>query len=205
MAKITTLFWDVGGVLLTNGWPGASRRLAAQRFDLDWEEFEGRHEPIMSAFETGRVGLEEYLDQAVFFRTRPFSREDFRNFMLDQSKPYPETLALLARLAESKKYLLCALNNESVELNLYRIERFHLRRYFTAFFSSCFLGVRKPDEAIYRVALHISQKVPEECLFIDDRAPNIEAAARLGIGTIHYQNPARLQEELCRYGVGPQS
>jgi putative hydrolase of the HAD superfamily len=205
MAKVTTLLWDVGGVLLTNGWPRESRRLAARHFNLDWEELESRHEPIMADFETGKIGLEKYLDQAIFFRARPFSREDFKNFMLAQSKPYSETLALVMRLAESKKYLICALNNESLELNLYRIERFDLRRYFTAFFSSCFLGVRKPDEAIYRAALNISQKAPEECLFIDDRAPNVESAARIGIGAIHYQNPAQLRPELCRHGVELQS
>lgn len=205
MADITTLFWDVGGVLLTNGWPGESRRLAAQHFNLDREEFESRHDSIMAAFETGGTGLEEYLDHTVFYRSRPFTREEFKKFMLDQSKPHPATLALAARLAESRKYLLCTLNNESVELNLYRIERFLLRRCFTAFFSSCFLGVRKPDEAIYRAALQITQKAPEACLFIDDRAPNIEAAARLNIATIHYQNAARLQEELRRYGIGPLS
>ena len=110
MARITTVFWDVGGVLLTNGWPRESRRHAAQRFGLSWEEFESRHESVMHAFETGKIGLTEYLEHAVFYKPRPFSQEDFKNFILDQSQPYPETLAVLGRMAESKQYLLCTLN-----------------------------------------------------------------------------------------------
>jgi putative hydrolase of the HAD superfamily len=121
--------------------------------------------------------------------------------MLEQSKPQSDTLAIVAQLAQSKRYLLCTLNNESLDLNLYRIRKFALRRYFTAFFSSCFLGARKPDETIYRKALEITQCTPEECLFIDDRPANIESAAALGMGTIRYQNPLHLRRELSRLGV----
>ncbi len=201
MTAITTLFWDVGGVLLTNGWPTESRRLACEHFGLKGEEFEKRHESVVAAFETGRVGLDEYLERTLFYTSRAFSRSDFKNFMLDQSKPYPETLDLVGRVARSKNYLLCTLNNESLELNLFRIGKFELRRYFAAFFSSCFLGTRKPDEPIYRKALEITQRAPEECLFIDDRPANLEPAAELGVGTIHYQDPPKLRRELSRFGI----
>ncbi|MDH3443971.1 MAG: HAD family phosphatase [Deltaproteobacteria bacterium] len=201
MTAITTLFWDVGGVLLTNGWPTESRRRAVEHFGLNGEEFEKRHESVMAAFETGQVELDAYLDRTLFYVSRSFSRNEFKSFMLDQSKPHPEVLALLAQLAHRKNYLLCTLNNESLELNLYRIRKFELRRYFKAFFSSCFLGVRKPDEAIYRKALEITQRTPEECLFIDDRPANIEPAAALGWGTIHYQDPLQLRRELSRFDV----
>lgn len=201
MAVITTLFWDVGGVLLTNGWPTESRQQAAAHFGFDWEDFEARHESVVGAFETGQMGLDEYLERTLFYASRSFTRSEFRNFMLDQSKPQPETLALAAQLAQSKSYLPCTLNNESLDLNLYRIRKFELRRYFTAFFSSCFLGLRKPDAAIYRKALQITQRAPEECLFIDDRPENIESAAALGMGTILYQSSLYLRRELSRFDV----
>ena len=201
MGLITTLFWDVGGVLLTNGWPRESRQQAAAHFAFDWEEFEKRHGSVVDAFEAGRIGLEEYLERTLFYASRSFDRNEFKNFMQDQSKPQPETLALLAQLAQSKSHLLCTLNNESLELNLYRIRKFELRRYFSAFFSSCFVGLRKPDEAIYRKALEITQRAPEECLFVDDRPANVESAAALGIGTILYQNPLALRRELSRFDV----
>ncbi len=201
MTAITTLFWDVGGVLLTNGWPTESRRRAVEHFGINGAEFEERHESVMAAFETGRVGLDEYLERTLFYTSRSFTRSDFRNYVLEQSKPFPETLAVAGQLAQSRNYLLNTLNNESRELNLFRIGKFELHRYFTAFFSSCFLGVRKPDEAIYRKALEITQRAPEECLFIDDRPGNLEPAAALGIGTIHYQDPPKLRRELSRFGV----
>lgn len=201
MAEITTLFWDVGGVMLTNGWDRAGCRQAAERFNLDWEEFQDRHELVVTDFEGGRLTLEEYLQRTVFYRSRPFTQDDFKAFMFAQSQPVPEVLAVVERLAVSGKYLMAALNNESVELNRYRIEKFHLRKYFTAFFSSGFLGVKKPDRAIYHLALQITQRALGECLFIDDRALNLECARLLGMSTIHYQNPDQLKQELRHRGV----
>jgi len=201
MAKVTTLFWDVGGVILTNGWDGGSRKLAAAQFNLDWEDFENRHDLCFPAFESGQATLDQYLDRTIFYRPRAFSREQFKEFMLAQSQPYPESLAVVEQLARSGKYLLATLNNEPRELNQYRIDQFGLRRDFAAFFSSCYLGARKPDEAIYRLALGVTQRAPEECMFIDDRALNLESARRLGMGTIHFQNAAQLREELSRHGV----
>ena len=201
MAEITTLFWDVGGVLLTNGWDRAARRRAAEQFHLDWEEFEDRHDLMITDFEGGRLTLNEYLQRTVFYRSRGFSQDDFKASMFAQSQPLPEVLALVDRLANSGKYLMATLNNESLELNLYRIEQFRLRDYFDAFFSSCFLGVKKPERAIYRLASQITQRALEECLFIDDRALNLECAQLLGMRTVHYQDPVQLRRELQKHGV----
>ena len=134
IGRKVALFVDVGGVLLTNGWDRSARRRAAEQFAFDWEEFEERHELVVSDFDTGRIGLEEYLDRTVFSGAREFSRELFKTFMRDQSQPYPEALEFIAELARSQEYLLAALNNESKELNEYRILRFQLRDYFTLFF-----------------------------------------------------------------------
>jgi len=201
MAKITVLFWDVGGVMLSNGWDRAGRRRAAEHFKLDWEEFQDRHELVSTDFETGRLTLAAYLQRTVFYCSRSFTREDFRVFLFAQSKPLPETLSIVERLAASRKYLMATLNNESLELNRYRIEQFGLRKHFTAFLSSCFLCVNKPEHTIYRLASQITQRAPDECLFIDDRALNLECAQLLGMRTIHYQNPAQLRQALQRHGV----
>ena len=201
MARITALFSDVGGVILTNGWDRNSRRHAAEKFRLEWEEFEDRHELVAAALDKGQLSVEQYLDRTVFYRSRDFSKQDFREFMLAQSQPYPETMSLLGRLAQSKKYLLATLNNESLELNQYRIDRFGLRSYFSIFFSSCFLGIKKPDEAIYRLALNMTQRAPEECVFVDDRALNLDGARSLGIHIILFRGAAELERELVSLGV----
>jgi putative hydrolase of the HAD superfamily len=201
VAEVTTLFWDLGGVILTNGWDRASRRKAAEKFHLDWDEFEDRHELVLNGFETGEIPLSEYLQRTVFYRERPFTRDEFRQFMFDQSQPFPESLELLGELAARKRLFMAALNNESAEINEYRIRTFQLRNYFEAFFSSCYLGVRKPDAGIYKRALSMTQREPSECLFIDDRGLNLECAKELGMRTIHFRNANQLREDLAEHGV----
>ena len=78
---ITTLFLDIGGVLLTNGWDRQARRLAAERFQLDHGEFDERHHLTFDTYEEGKLSLDEYLDRVVFFGERAFSREAFKAFM----------------------------------------------------------------------------------------------------------------------------
>ena len=201
MAEITTLFWDIGGVILTNGWDRVSRKEASNAFHLDWEEFQDRHDFSFPAFDSGLITLNEYLDRTVFYRNRGFTREEFTAFMFAQSKEYPETRAVLDKVAGSGKYLVGAINNEPLELNQYRIEAFHLRNDFLVFFSSCYLRSRKPEEMIFRVALEVTQRKPEQCLFIDDRPLNLDSPRRLGMNTILHQNAEQLRSELGKYGV----
>jgi len=193
---IKAIFWDVGGVLLTNAWDRSQRQAALEHFKLDEEEFVDRHEMVASSFERGKIGLEDYLDRTIFYRSRSFSRDEFRQYIFSLSQPNTEALAFARQLAESKKYLMGTINNESRDLNLYRIEKFGLRSIFSLFISSCFVGLRKPEPDIYRLALEITQKAPEECCFIDDRSINLESAKRLGMHTIEMDNIAQLREDL---------
>ncbi len=201
MGEITTLFWDIGGVILTNGWDRGSRKEAASTFNLDWEEYQDRHDLSFPALDSGHITLNEYLDRTLFYRPRPFTREEYTAFMFAQSKEYPEPRAILDKLTATGKYFIGAINNEPLELNQYRIEAFHLRRNFLVFFSSCYVRSRKPEETIFRVALEVTQRPPEQCLFIDDRPLNLESPRRLGMNTIHYQDAEQLRAELKKYGV----
>jgi len=201
LAEITTLFWDIGGVILTNGWDRGSRKEAAIAFHLDWDEFQDRHDFSFPAFDCGQITLNEYLDRTVFYRQRGFTREEFTAFIFAQSKEFPETRAILDKVSNSAKYFVGAINNEPLELNQYRIEAFDLRRNFLVFFSSCYVHSRKPEEMIFRVALEVTQRPPEKCLLIDDRPLNLESPRRLGMNTIHHQNAGQLRSELGNYGV----
>jgi putative hydrolase of the HAD superfamily len=201
LPEITTLFWDIGGVILTNGWDHNSRAEAASVFRFDWEEFRDRHELSFPAFDAGQITLNEYLDRTLFYRPRTFSREEFTAFMFAQSKEYPDSRGVLDAAARSNKYLIGAINNEPFELNEYRIEAFKLRRDFLVFFSSCYVHSRKPEEHIFRFALEVTQRPPQECIFIDDRPLNLESPRRLGMNVIHHQNAAQLRSELRNYGV----
>lgn len=198
---ITALFFDLGGVLLTNGWDRASRRAVIDDFGLDWEEFSDRHEFVSEAFETGRMSLDQYLERTVFYRDRPFSQDEFRTVILDQSQADEEALAFAADLKASGRYLMATLNNESGELNQHRIEKFRLRDYFDVFLSSSILGLKKPDARIYRLAMNITQRRPEECLFVDDRSLNVECAADEGFHAVQFHDVGRLQADLAARGV----
>jgi putative hydrolase of the HAD superfamily len=201
MGEVSTLFWDNGGVILTNGWDRNSRRQAVENFHLDWADFEDRHELMLDAFESGKATVDDYLRRTVFYRERPYTPDQFKNFMFAQSQPFPEALDFLGKLAKTGRYMMAALNNESLEINEYRIRKFHLRDYFEAFFSSCYLGVRKPDAEIYILALRITQCDPAESILIDDRGLNLECARELGMKTVQFQNVPQLRDELARFGI----
>jgi len=201
MPEIKALFWDLGGVLLSNAWDRTQRAQALQKFQLDEIEFHDRHEMLVSSFERGKITLEEYLDRTVFYRERPFTRDQFKSFMYSLSQPDAEALNLARALAKSGKYLMSTINNESRELNLYRIETFKLREIFRLFVSSCYVGLRKPEVGIYQLALDITQQNPEESCFIDDRELNLESAAKLGMRTIRMESARQLQVELASLGV----
>jgi putative hydrolase of the HAD superfamily len=198
---ITTIFFDIGGVLLTDGWGHASRRAAAEKFGLDWEEYAERHEKVAHAIETNRLSLDAYLTRTIFYRERSFSREEFRDYIFAQSQPHPDVVEIATRLASSRRFFMATINNEIFELNVYRLKTFNLRSIFPVFFSSCFLGIRKPDEAIYRLALQVTQRKADECLFIDDREVNLECPREIGINTILYQRAEQLGQEFAKHGI----
>lgn len=198
---IKHVFFDIGGVLGTNGWDREQRAQAVEKFGLDARDFQFRHEETVGSFEEGRVSLADYLDFTVFHSPRSFSRDDFIQFMYEQSRPYPDSIQIARDLCDCGQYWMCTLNNESDELNRYRIDAFGIREVFDAFLSSCWLGVRKPLPKYYHHALGISQCVPEESVFIDDREQNLGPARRLGMHTILYESADQLQSDLTKLGV----
>ncbi|MGE0703821.1 MAG: HAD family hydrolase [Vicinamibacterales bacterium] len=201
MSRIVTIFFDVGGVCLTNGWDTGARQSAARHFSLDVEELERRHQALADALERGEQSLDGYLDRVVFHRYRSFSRDAFTRFMQEQSQPLGSALGLIRHLASAGSYTLATINNESRELNRYRIDTFRLSDIFSAFFSSCYLGVRKPDARIYEIALDVMQAEPATSLFVDDREENVEGARALGLHTIHVTDPRSLARQLLSAGV----
>jgi len=198
---VTHLFFDVGGVLGSNGWDREQRAAAVRHFGLDAAELEDRHDESSAMLEQGRIGLDEYLRNTVFYRPRSFGLEEFKVYMLAQSVPFPETIELARGLSRTGRYRLMTINNESDELNRYRLERFGLRDIFTTFFSSCWVGVLKPACRIYEMALAMSQAEPERSVFIDDRERNLAPARSLGMQTIRFTDAVSLRLELAGLGV----
>jgi len=198
---ITHIFFDVGGVLGSSGWGAEPRARAAERFGLDADDFDRRHREVVGPFEEGRMRLEEYLDCTVFDVPRGFTRDEFRTFMWAQSRPLPETIAIARALAGTGRYRLMTLNNESAELNAYRLRLFGLAPIFAAFFSSCWLGATKPSRRIYELALAMAQTEPAQSVFIDDREQNLAPARALGMRVLRFTAAERLRRDLASLGV----
>jgi putative hydrolase of the HAD superfamily len=199
----THVFFDIGGVLGTNGWDREQRAAAAKHFDLDAAELEDLHGETIAMLEQGRMTLDEYLQSTVFCRPRSFGPEDLKAYMLGQSAPFAETIDLARALARTGRYRLMTINNESAELNRHRLEQFGLRDIFLAFFSSCWVGVLKPGRRIYELALAMSQAEPKASVFIDDRERNLEPARALGMRAIRFTDAPQLRQELAGLGVHP--
>jgi len=185
--KITSLFLDIGGVLLTNGWDRQMRKAAAEKFGLDFQDMDERHHLTYDTYEEGKVELGEYLRRVVFYTDRPFSPEEFQAFMFAQSQSRPEMIDLMHGLKKRYGLKVAAVSNEGRELTAYRVKRFDLGSLMDFFIFSCFVHVRKPDPDIYRIALDIAQAAPENVLYIDDRAMFVEIAADLGIRGLHHR------------------
>jgi len=202
MFPFDVILFDVGGVLLTNGWDHRERALTADYFHLDKADLETRHSIAYPAWESGAISLKSYLDAIVFYEPRSFSQDDFFGFMLNQSKLLPNrALGILEELAASDKYMLGALNNEARETNEFRFKSFGLREYFAVALSSCYLGLRKPNAAIYQRALDIVGGPAERILFVDDRAENVAGAAAAGMKAIQFEGADALRRDLVNLGV----
>ena len=198
MTDIRHIFFDIGGVLGSNCWDREQRQRAVERFDLNLEDFQWRHEEVVAEWEEGRITLDEYLDIAVFNTQRPFSREEFVDFMYSQSVPDKATVQIARALSGDSRFTLMTLNNESEELNVYRIEMFGISEIFEAFLSSCWLGVRKPMPRIYSRALGIAHAEPASSLFIDNLQQNLTPASSLGMNVILFKSASQLRSDLER-------
>lgn len=199
MTDIRHIFFDIGGVLGSNGWDKEQRQRAVEHFGLNADDFHWRHEEVMGEWEEGRITLDEYLDVAVFYTERPFSRDEFVAFMYSQSVPNEATIAIARALSADSRYTLMTLNNESEELNIHRIEAFGISQIFEAFISSCWLGVRKPIRKFYHRALGIAHAEPASSLFIDDRQQNLTPASSLGMNVILFRSASQLRSDLERF------
>jgi putative hydrolase of the HAD superfamily len=198
---VTTLFLDVGGVLLTDGWDHHARKRAAMKFKLELAELEDRHHLTFDTYEEGKLTLEEYLDRVVFYEERPFTPAQFREFMFAQSKPFPKMIELVRRLKARYGLRIVVVNNEARELNSHRIRKFKLDAFVDSFISSCFVHVRKPDADIFRFALDIAQTPARKIVYIENTPMFVQIAEGLGIRSILHTDYVSTCAQLASFGL----
>lgn len=200
--NITTLFLDIGGVLLTAGWDRVVRKKTYAHFKLDHDVMEDRHHITVETFELGKITIEEYLGRVVFCDKQDFTIADFKEFMFAQSIAYPEMISLMTALKKGHSLKIVIVSNESRELNEYRAKKFGLDQLADCFISSSFVRLRKPDTDIFKLALDISQVPAEEIVYIDDQIMFVQLAERFGINTIHHTDYASTLTKLASFGLG---
>jgi len=198
---VTALFLDVGGVLLTNGWDRRMRAKAAELFGLDYTEMNERHHLTFDTYEEGKLSLEEYLDRVIFYQIRTFSRDEFKQFMFAQSRPFPEMINFIRKLKARYGLKIVVISNEDRELTVHRIQKFNLGEFVDFFVSSCFVHFRKPDADIFRMALDMAQVPQERVVYVDDRAMFVEVAQGLGLRGIVHKNVETTREALAKFGL----
>jgi len=198
---ITTLFLDIGGVLLTNGWGREQRNAAIKHFKLDGDELNERHHLTFDTYESGKLTLSEYLKRVVFYEKRPFSEAAFIKFMFKQSLPYPDAIAFFKELKKAHQLKVIAVSNEGRELNTHRVSKYKLNELFDAFASSSFVHLRKPDADIFKMAIDIAQTDPENIIYIDDRHMFVEVAITLGMHGIHHMGLDTTKKQLKKFGL----
>ena len=199
--KITALFLDIGGVLLTDGWDHRARKRAAVNFKLELAEMEDRHHLTFDTYEEGKLTLEEYLGRVVFYQKRPFTRAQFRHFMFAQSKPYPQMIELVRKLKGRYGLKIVAVSNEAQELNSHRIRKFKLDGFVDSFVSSCFVHLRKPDADIFRLALDIAQTPAREVVYVENTPMFVQIAEGLGIRSILHTEYTSTCAKLASLGL----
>ncbi len=198
---ISALFLDIGGVLLTNGWGRQVRRQAAEQFRIDYAAMDERHHLSFNSYEDGKLTLDQYLTQVVFYEPRPFSRDDFKAFMYDQSKPFPDMIGYICELKARYKLHVAVVSNEGRELTAYRVKTFDLKDFVDSFIVSSFVHYRKPDQDIYRLALDVVQVTPDEVIYVDDRPLFVEIARGMNIKSIQHKDLATTQAEFAGMGL----
>jgi len=198
---ITTLFLDIGGVLLNNGWDHIARRKVAKHFKLPWAEMEERHALTFETHEEGKLTFEEYLGRVVFYQKRPFTRAQFRRFMCAQSKPYPEMIELITQLKIRYGLKIIVVSNEARAVNDYRIHKFKLDQFVDSFISSCFVHIRKPDADIFQLALDIAQTPVRQVLYVENTPMFVQVAEGLGIPSVLHTDYKSTCAKLASFGL----
>lgn len=201
---IRTIFWDIGGVLLTNGWDAHQRAGVLNSLGVDLLAYEAMHDRANFYWERGLITARDFFEQTVL-ETNPqlgLTFEALWEWVCGESRVlHPGSFEILAALQRSGQYRLATLNNESRELNEYRLDAFELRAYFDYFVCSGYVHEMKPLPGIYRAAIDISGWPAHTALFIDDKQENCDGAEALGMRAIRFVSPEQLQQDLAQLGI----
>ena len=171
---------------------------------VDLEAYEVAHERENWFWERGLSTAREFFTRTVLEPNPQLSlsfEELWQQVCGQSALAFPDSFRILQQLRGLPELRLATLNNESRELNAYRLDAFGLRGCFDFFLCSGYLGTMKPDPPIFRAAVEISGRPASTSLFVDDKLENCEAARRAGMQAIQFQSAGQLRTELRGLGI----
>jgi putative hydrolase of the HAD superfamily len=157
------------------------------------------HSDIGQAFDTGRITPRGFYEKALEVLQAALSYEDFFALYSDVFVPNPRVVETLDRL--KPRYRMVMLSNTDVMRFGFIKDRFPEVLLFDEYVLSYEVGHMKPESRIYEVAVSMAVASPNECLFIDDRRENIEAAQKQGIQAVHFKEDTDLEAALRKMGL----
>ena len=198
--KIDTIIFDLGGVLID--W---NPRYLYQKIFDDEKQMEWFLENVCNSNwnvqqDAGRK-FEEAIDQILpqFPQFEYAIRSYYERWEEMLAGPLSDTVTILEELLETKKHRLLALTNWSHQTFPIARERFDFLGWFEDILVSGEEKMKKPDLEIYQLLIDRYSLTPERSLFIDDSLKNVEAAADVGIKTIHFQTSEQLNTDLRKW------
>ncbi|HAH24652.1 MAG TPA: hydrolase [Prolixibacteraceae bacterium] len=197
----TTLFLDIGAVLLSNGWGQETRNLAAETFYLNEQEMESRHLTNRVRHEDRELTLSEYLNQVVFYEKRSFTSDQFSEFMFRHAIPNGRMIEFIQQLKEHYRLKITIINNEGRVMNEYLIKKFKLNQFIDFFISSCFVHCDQSETDVLRLALNVTHIQTEHAVYVDDIQSFVDVAKSMGIKSIRHKNHLSTSEVLIPLGL----
>jgi putative hydrolase of the HAD superfamily len=197
----TVLYSDIGGVLGTNGWDTDLRRRLCEHFAIDFEEIESKHHLMFDSYERGYLTMNDYLRYVFFDRSRPFTVADVREFTFSQSVAWPTNIAFFNNIKQRNALKVGLISNEGEGITEHRVGKFGLRDLADFIIVSHYVHMRKPDKAIWHLALNIAQATPGEAIYIDDRNMFANVAREIGFTAIHHTSLENTRDRLAALGL----
>ena len=207
MKNKTTILSDLGNVLLNFDHGIAFKKIAAHLNPLTamyiWAKKDAFMKEMRKEFdllETGKMNLEQMFSRlkGKVGGNMPF--DSFKEAWCDIFSVCPETISLIKNLSE--KYNVFILSNTNAAHYDFIRSKFPELDFVKEWITSYSIGVLKPEQEFYQIAVEKLKVMPEQCVFIDDNLGNVEAAKTFGIDAIHHQNAEKTTEELKNYNIG---
>lgn len=198
-SAIKWIIFDVSGVLthftFTNpqGYKVRGKTIAQKQLEKIYftDEYNG--------YMLGEISHNNFVENFIKRDKLDLTVKEFNKIFERDLYPVKGQIDLISQL--SKKYKIALATNEGKILSQHRIEKSGVKKFISMIIASYQIKELKPSIAFFKKALERLRTGPEECIFIDDIAENVDSARSLGIKGIQFKEAGQLKDELSNLGI----